>query len=488
MSDIEITMAARNDASKVLRDFRAQVEQDTRAVELSFRGMVQGLGIGVMVSGIEKLAEAAGGFAARSVEAFSRSRDAAQELKEALEIFAGDGGAAAGLQRFANDLEKATAIDSSKIMGVMSSASRSGAGSGEIDDMAKAAIGLSRALDTDLATAMGKVQAAMDGNLGSFKSFSDMIRIAQEGLKNQANSTASATDANERFSVAWRNLEESAGKIIAPLQEIGGVVLKGLSAMIEQAIIPSVDALVDKFGGMDKIVQQVFDTFGDIVVEGMSIASTAISNFQEILSVAGTSIALSLERIRQGFEYTFAKAIPSYVQLAGEIFDENGSDNWDQFGKVLLSGRIGEAFKALHNDFPKMEESDYAKSLQALLDKQMNELAAEFSNNVEKNREIFQEIVQGIMQPAQVDPVIELAQRAGIGADGSNANGNQVLNSVQSDVLRFSPDSLAPDKQAELLMEANTNLREIKEEIQEQRRLREHQQRWRWDQRWIMVD
>lgn len=479
MSDIEITLAAKNDASKVLRDFRTQVEQDTRAVELSFRGMVQGLGIGVMVSGINKAAETLVNFARQSVQAFDKATDATTKLAESLEVFQGNGAAAGGFAKLAADLEQLTNVSDTAIKRAMSGALRDGATVDELDDMTRAAVGLARVFDTDVASGMLRVRDAMEGNFGSFKTMEELTKAAEQGLRNAAIAANDSSQSQRRLNIEWENFQEAVGKAIDPLRDLASEGLLLVTNIIRQEVMPTLEA------------------FEDIISDGITVAAaigeTALQHFDQIANVSFDSVALGLETLRSQFEYVFTDAIIGYIKHYGKeaadvasytykLFDNLGFNISNAIVRARSSPEVAKELP--YRDLTDMGDvgfmgggaapdlsqgrkvSDFERQLRERLTKDFGDLFGDLYRTIEDR------LSQNRQRQRNVPDIPDIELQARGGAGGGRGSASSILSAVQSDILRFGPTAPTPDKMMEYQRQAVQEMREMKEAIKERNRER----------------
>jgi hypothetical protein len=330
VSDIEVVLGAKNEASAILNQFRNEVGETARGVEFSLKGMAQLAGVGVAVQAIISSAGKLFEFVGEANTAFDETNRVATKLSETLAI-TGQSDANSGLKALYEDLEKITNIDETKIAGVMNAATRRGASASDMPDMTKAAIGLARIYETDLSSGMLKVEAAIAGNFDGFKGLIPGIQsmtsesqklaavsaLAQQGLQNQANAANSTAEVVARSKIAWDNLTKSFGELIYPVRVLINEGLVAVKNAID-SVLPKSDSLKNK-------IQELADTArasAQFAAEGFVTAYTAIetifANMQTTLEVASASFELFGVRAKSSVEWAF-NAIMEY----GRWFSDN---------------------------------------------------------------------------------------------------------------------------------------------------------------------
>jgi hypothetical protein len=409
MADVEVTLGAKNEASAVLRQFSSEVTQTAQQVEFSIRGLAQLAGVTAAVIGIVEAGRAIVGFASSSVAAFDDLNRSSIKLAETVALIPGAGKAASDeMVKVANSLERMTNVDSGRIQDQMAQALRRGAGVGDIEDMAEAALGLSRVFDRDLSSAMRMVEDATKGNFGAFEGLIPNINelataeerlaavseLATKGLLNKADSAKSALEASEALNVATKNLYESFGALLAPIRD---VVYRGLVVafeFIQSSMIPAMDDFVQHGEDLANAMQDVGKTIAEAFVTGFTVAELAVFRFEDVLEVISASVLLSANKIYNDVVFVFDGLL--------------ARANWfvDAYAK-LLSGRF--TFEDVLKEMPAFGEravTETEKSLQAILDESVGGLTEDFDSKIRERLAALQDAMK-------LEIGIDLKPRAG---------------------------------------------------------------------------
>jgi hypothetical protein len=409
MADVEVTLGAKNEASAVLRQFSSEVTQTAQQVEFSIRGLAQLAGVTAAVIGIVEAGRAVVGFASASVAAFDDLNRSSIKLAETVALIPGAGKAASDeMVKVANSLERMTNVDSGRIQDQMAQALRRGAGVGDIEDMAEAALGLSRVFDRDLSSAMRMVEDAIKGNFGAFEGLIPNINelataeeklaavseLATKGLLNKADSAKSALEASEALSVATKNLYESFGALLAPIRD---VVYRGLVVafeFIQSSMIPAMDDFIQHGEDLANAMQGVGKTIAEAFVTGFTAAEIAVFRFEDVLEVISASVLLSANKIYNDVVFVFDGLL--------------AKANWfvDAYAK-LLSGRF--TFEDVLKEMPAFGEravTETEKSLQAILDEAVGGLTEDFDSKIRERLAALQDAMK-------LEIGIDLKPRAG---------------------------------------------------------------------------
>ncbi len=409
MADVEVTLGARNEASAVLRQFSSEVTKTAQQVEFSVRGLAQLAGVTAAVIGVVEAGRAIVGFASSSVAAFDDLNRSAIKLSETVALIPnGSKQAAEEMQKVANSLERMTNVDAGRIMDQMSQALRRGAATDSIEDMAEAALGLSRVFDRDLSSAMRMVEDAVNGNFDAFKGLIPNIdqlatneeklaavsELATKGLLNKAESAKSALEASDALNVATKNLYESFGALLAPIRD---VVYRGFVVafeFIQASMLPAMDDFVNYAEQMANAMQDVGRTIAEAFVTGFTAAEIAIFRFNDVLDVISASVLLSATKIYNDVVFVFDGLLAKAEWFV------------DAYSK-LLSGRF--TFEDVLKEMPSFGEravTETEKSLQAILDEAVGGLTEDFDTKI-------RERLQALQDAMKLDVKIGLKPREG---------------------------------------------------------------------------
>jgi hypothetical protein len=413
MADVEVTLGAKNEASAVLRQFSAEVTQTAQQVEFSIRGLAQLAGVTAAVIGIVEAGRAIVGFASASVAAFDDLNRSSIKLAETVALIPGAGKAASDeMVKVANSLERMTNVDSGRIQDQMAQALRRGAGVGDIEDMAEAALGLSRVFDRDLSSAMRMVEDAVKGNFGAFEGLIPNINelatteerlaavseLATKGLLNKADSAKSALEASEALSVATKNLYESFGALLAPIRD---VVYRGLVVAfeyIQSSMIPAMDDFIQHGEDLANAMRDVGKTIAEAFVTGFTAAEIAIFRFEDVMESVSASILLSVNRIANDSVFRFQEMA---VQASWLV------ENIGAITAVVAMGKT--TFAEAFQDMPSFGEraiTETEKSLQAILNESVGGLTEDFDSKIRERLAALQDAMK-------LEIGIDLKPRAG---------------------------------------------------------------------------
>lgn len=334
MADIEVTLGAKNEASQVLKNFQAEVTNTAQSIEFSFRGLAQLAGATAAVVALVEAGRALFTFTSDSLEAFDKTNRSAIKLKETLEVIPGAAqDASSELKRTAESLEGVTNIDAGKILESMTGALRRGANPQQIDEMAEAAIGLSRVFDRDLQSSMRLVEQATEGNFEAFRGLIPGIdllasnteklaaveKLAEAGLTNKARAARDAIEAADALSMSTNKLLKTVGELLAPIRD---VIYRGFTIFFD-FLTNQMNPGLESFDETVKQVKQTVEGFAMSIatsfVTGFTIAETAIQNFGDILKLAIDSATLQIVRLSQDIPHLFQGMLTQATYIAENL-------------------------------------------------------------------------------------------------------------------------------------------------------------------------
>lgn len=334
MADIEVTLGAKNEASQVLKNFQAEVTNTAQSIEFSFRGLAQLAGATAAVVALVEAGRALFTFTSDSLEAFDKTNRSAIKLKETLEVIPGAAqDASSELRRTAESLEGVSNIDAGKILESMTGALRRGANPQQIDEMAEAAIGLSRVFDRDLQSSMRLVEQATEGNFEAFRGLIPGIdslasnteklaaveKLAEAGLTNKAKAARDAIEAADALSMSTNKLLKTVGELLAPIRD---VIYRGFTIFFD-FLTNQMNPGLESFDETVKQVKQTVEGFAMSIatsfVTGFTIAETAIQNFGDILKLAIDSATLQIVRLSQDIPHLFQGMLTQATYIAENL-------------------------------------------------------------------------------------------------------------------------------------------------------------------------
>jgi hypothetical protein len=218
-------------------------------------------------------------FATKSVAAFMENETAVGALEAALSA-AGDNVEkfSSRYQKFSEDMMAKTIFDHDKVLEIMAYGKQMGIAADQLEDAAKAAVGLSAKYNIDLSTAMGLIAKAnlgaterlkrygivLDENMTKEEKFAALLKIGGESFGLAEAKTQTLSGAISQLKNNFAEIEEETGKMI-----VEGLNLKGVFQALSGAALD-----VSKYiGGLDDATKNAIARTGLLAVGVVSLAS-----------------------------------------------------------------------------------------------------------------------------------------------------------------------------------------------------------------------
>lgn len=251
------------------------------------------------------------------------------------------------LRDLARAMEIGTNTDEKTILGLMKDIQRQGFATEQIDDAAKAALGLSEVMGISLSEGLSKVKQAAEGNFAAFEylipninqlasseeKLAAVSQLASQGLQEKANIANSATSVFDRMNIQMGNLAATVGEIIEPFRQFAYEGIATVAELLNQALTPAIDDFKKNFSGMGTSVASWSTWMTETLVAGFTLIEVTFLNIGSVAEMLGASIVLSLEQMRSQFEHIFTVAIPAYASWFADNFINILSD----IGGIVIS-------------------------------------------------------------------------------------------------------------------------------------------------------
>lgn len=271
-------------------------------------------------------------------DAYDKQAESVKGLETALRLH-GDATASQSpkLQTLASDLQKLTGVGDEVTLGLMKQAAMMGVSSDELGDMAKASIGLSEAMGTNLEGAMDSIRRAQEGNFMAFeRTFPQMkamttdaeklafvTELASKGLDAKAESADRVAGMGERASGAIGDLMESVGALLAPVRMLINQGLLTLAESLQSVLAPAVEYatdLLESIGPMmdwvkEKVIQGV-----NLMIGAFTFFEVVIGNLDKIWVVMVSQAELYLLQMSGAVMHALTVQIPAYAAWFGDNF------------------------------------------------------------------------------------------------------------------------------------------------------------------------
>jgi hypothetical protein len=435
---IDIVVGASDKASSILRSVADQTqllsdslkttETNAKNLEISMSGVTVAAGILAGAYAGLKAGAALTEFLGTSSAEFVAVEKAARSFDDSL-------------KDLAKTIESGTNIDEKSILGLMKQARGRGFGADQLDDAAKAAIGLAEVMETSMTDGLEKVRQATEGNFAAFEALIPNINqlatseeklaavsaLATAGLEKKKDAANSSVAVFDRMNVEMNNLYETIGEIIEPFRQLAYQGIAVVAELLSQALEPAIASFNSQFSGMGNSVTAMSKWLTESIVTGFTLIEVTLFNLGTIVEMIGASVVLSLEQMRSNFEHIFTVAIPAYASWFADNFinilsDVGGiviatfSNLGTSIGEIMagvfnyissgfsadayeqLMFEVGRAanrglldgFEPVTKALPDIGEravSEFEKTLQGMVDTSANALASEFDTKMQERME-----------------------------------------------------------------------------------------------------
>jgi hypothetical protein len=241
------------------------------------------------------------------------------------------------LQAFASDMQKLTGVGDEVTLGLMRQAAMLGVDADQLDDAAKAAIGLSEATGKGLEESLMLVQKGLEGDLNAFGEVIPAIRtmkteeeklaavlaLSQRGLEAKAEASNTVAGMSERASGAVGDLMESVGALLAPVRMLISSGIKTLAESLQTLLVPAVayaeEVLANIGPLMDYVKGKVIAAVNGIVA-AFTFFEVILTNLDSVWAIVVSQAELYMLQISGVVMHALTEVIPAYAAWFGENF------------------------------------------------------------------------------------------------------------------------------------------------------------------------
>lgn len=340
---IEVVIGAKDQASAILQQVAAQTrrvgsgvkqaatdtQSSTSSMSRSFSnlaGAVKGLVAGFLAY---KATQASLRFLSSSAAAADVQAEAERSLAKAIEL-AGDatGPTIQQHKEWASQLQQVANVGDEVTLGLMKQASMLGVSNENLQDVTRAAIGLSEATGQDMNTSLRAVQLALAGNFTQLGRYVPAIReaateeeklaivqdLASKGLIQKAERAKTAQGAGERLANSWGDFKEVIGKALEPVRLLVSTGLAVLVETIQTSVIPAIASITPSAETLGNVMQAMRDA----VIRAITFIEVIVGNFGTVWEIAKKSAELQLLGIAETISYYLTQVIPAYANWFGQ--------------------------------------------------------------------------------------------------------------------------------------------------------------------------
>lgn len=236
-----------------------------------------------------------------SAAAYDEQADSIRGLESALSSGIGPAaGMSEKLQAAAANLESLTGVSERATLGLMKQASHLGVHSGQLDQVARAAIGLAEATGKDLTEATNMAAEAVQGNFSAFSKVLPQINmmvsaeeklaavqeLAARGMKIKAGQADTLAGVTARTQNAIQRLMETVGAMLAPLRMIAAQGIGSLADSLQKALAPAAELAGKAIEGM----KPIFEALQTSIKVAVHVGKVAFAALWESIKAVGSAI------------------------------------------------------------------------------------------------------------------------------------------------------------------------------------------------------
>ena len=356
----------------------ARLEGKTNRLQTATQGLMAAMGPLIAVFAAVKTAMAIGSTITSANEAYDQQIASV----EGLEVALGLQGAAvetesARLQTFASDMQKLTGIGDEVTLGLMRQASMLGVNADQLDDAAKAAIGLSEASGRSLQESLKLVNNAMAGQFESFGEVIPQIRdmqtqeeklaavlaLSQKGLDAKAESSKTVAGASEKASGAIGDLMESVGALLAPVRILISAGLQTLAESLQTVLVPAVqwaEEVLANIGPLMDWVKEKVIAAVNAIIGAFTFFEVILTNLDSVWELVVAVAERALLQMSGAVMHALTEVIPAYAAWFAENFVNLIRDGLSGAFTVVVNGiaKLVDAFVVLWDFIASGGDSD----------------------------------------------------------------------------------------------------------------------------------
>jgi len=270
--------------------------------------------------------------------AYDAQADAVRGIETALRLQGEEvEGNSARLQKFAGQLQSLTGIGDEATLAFMKQASILGVSSDKMEDMTKAAVGLSEATGKGMDESLRIMQQAMEGNFSAIEKQIPAIKnlatdeeklaavtaLATKGLEAKADASNTVSGMADRARGAMGDLMESVGALIAPFRILISQGVVTFAESMQTLLVPAVEyaqSVLENIGPiMDWVKEKVVQAI-NIMVGAFTFFEVVLTNLDKIWVAVVAQAELYMLQISGAVMHTLTVEIPAYAGWFADNF------------------------------------------------------------------------------------------------------------------------------------------------------------------------
>lgn len=348
---------------KSTKDLGASSERSLNRMSIGIDSLLKASGVLFVLDKAIQGIGAAFSFVAGGVEDFNNAEASVAKLTQAMEANGEASQDAIDANVALSDaLEKRLNVEAEVIQALMADAANLGVANDQLDDTAKAAIGLSEAMGISLEDGLKKARLAAEGNFASFEKLIPSIKnmatdeeklaavmeLTNRGLAQKEERAQSAAGAGERLATRLGDLAEVIGSALSPVLNAVQDGIARVAEVLTSILAPSLESTGGLLQTWSDWATQAIDTVTNTVIAGLTMAEVIFNNFGAVVGLVFDTIKLKYETYRADTEHLFVTTIPAYLTWFGNNFFNIIETAFNAVYTVISNQitAIGDAFKA----------------------------------------------------------------------------------------------------------------------------------------------
>lgn len=345
----------------------SRLEKKTDSLKSATQGLMAAMGPLLAVFAAVKGAMALVGSIKDMNAAYDESAEAVKGLETALRLQGANVEAESSrLQTFASGMQSLVGAEDDATLAMMKQASMMGVATEDLDDMAKAAIGLGEAMGTSAESGMEMMRKAQEGNFTGLQKLLPQLRtmttdeeklaavtaMAAKGLEAKADASNRVAGMGERANNAIGDLMESVGALLAPVRILISAGITTLAESLSTLLVPAVEYAEEVLANigpiMDWVKSKVIDGV-NMMVGAFTFFEVVLTNLDSVWEIAVAQSEIWMLQLVGTIEHALTVAIPTYAAWFGENFVNLMRDGMMLAYTVVTNHvrQIIDAFKAL---------------------------------------------------------------------------------------------------------------------------------------------
>jgi len=227
-------------------------------------------------------------------------------------------------------MQRLTGVGDEVTLGLLRQAQTMGVATDQLDDMARAGIGLGEAMGVSAESGMDMMRQAQQRNFDGLERMFPQMKfmqsmdqkmafaseLAARGLDMKAEASEGVAGTADRAAGAMGDLMESVGAIIAPIRILVNQGIKVFAESLQSIMVPAVEFAEETLANigpmMDWVAQKVVDGV-NIMVGVWTFFEVILTNLGDVWEIVKAAAELGMLKISENVKYYFNEVIPAYL-------------------------------------------------------------------------------------------------------------------------------------------------------------------------------